>query len=92
MTASHALSQLSYGPTRGVGRKYSNSQGRVKLFRRLTFAPLLANIPACQALYQGFSSGAGVVELVDALDSKSSVPLERVGSSPTSGTTLFFLR
>ena len=30
--------------------------------------------------------GAGVVELVDALDSKSSVPLGRVGSSPTSGT------
>ena len=33
------------------------------------------------------SPGAGVVELADALDSKSSVPLERVGSSPTSGTT-----
>ena len=29
--------------------------------------------------------------MVDALDSKSSVPLERVGSSPTSGTNVFFL-
>ena len=33
--------------------------------------------------YQSF---AGVVKLVDALDSKSSEPCVRVGSIPTSGT------
>lgn len=32
---------------------------------------------------------AGVVKLVDALDSKSSGPCVRVGSIPTSGTTPF---
>ena len=34
---------------------------------------------------------AGVVKLVDAEDSKSSGPCARVGSTPTSGTTIVYL-
>ena len=37
-------------------------------------------------MFLGLALFAGVVKLVDALDSKSSGPCVRVGSIPTSGT------
>jgi hypothetical protein len=80
MTASHALSQLSYGPTRFCRRpNMGQVVGFVKYRAGLTAGRGPRTISVC--------SRAGVVKLVDALDSKSSVLLGRVGSSPTSGTT-----
>jgi hypothetical protein len=39
-------------------------------------------------LFNGFVSNPGVAELADAADSKSAGTLSRVGSTPSSGTTL----
>ena len=82
MNAIHALSQLSYSP---------------RIFQILTTGLTHVNIILTKWVAFHYRLGqkgsapsrpkaAGVVKLVDALDSKSSGPQVRVGSIPTSGT------
>jgi hypothetical protein len=75
MNAIHALSQLSYSPPNG------------EKIITTTFCPVNMILTGWKNYtYNSTLYRAGVVKLVDALDSKSSGPQVRVGSIPTSGT------
>ncbi len=75
MTASHALSQLSYSPMRVlIAKETCLCQYDIDRFQDFF-------------IYFHFCIHAGVVKLVDALDSKSSFPCGSGGSIPPSGTT-----